>query len=89
MVVAEALAHAIPVVVSRGTPWRGVLERGCGLWVDNDPAALADAIAAMRDRDLQAMGQCGRKWMELEFSWPSVATAMRGLYQRLVSGKGA
>ena len=89
MVVAEALAHAVPVVVSRGAPWRGVLEHGCGLWVDNDPATLADAITAMRDRDLQAMGQSGRRWMELEFSWPSVAAAMRGLYQRLVSGKGA
>lgn len=89
MVVAEALAHAVPVIASRGTPWRDVLGWDCGLWVDNDGTALAEAIAAMRNRDLQAMGQRGRKWMEVKFTWPSVATAMHGLYQQLVSGQRA
>ena len=44
MVVAEALAHAVPVIASRGTPWSKLELNRCGLWVDNDPATLADAI---------------------------------------------
>ena len=47
MVVAEALAHGVPVIASKGTPWSGVEAHGCGLWVENDPATLAAAIERM------------------------------------------
>ena len=43
MVVAEALGHGVPVVVSRGTPWQRVEREGCGLWVGNRPEELAAA----------------------------------------------
>ena len=44
IVVAEALAHGAAVIASTGTPWKEVERVGCGLWVNNDPASLADAI---------------------------------------------
>lgn len=84
MVVAEALAHGVPVVASRGTPWRRVEEVGCGLWVGNDPESLAGALAAARTMPLREMGRRGREWMGREFTWPRVAEKMLGLYSGLV-----
>jgi glycosyltransferase involved in cell wall biosynthesis len=45
IVVAEALAHGVPVIASMGTPWNRLDEMKCGLWVDNDAVSLADAFA--------------------------------------------
>ncbi len=43
--VVEALAHGTPVVVSRACPWASVAQHGAGFWVDNEPEAVADALA--------------------------------------------
>ena len=83
MVVAEALAHGVPVVASEGTPWRALAERGCGFWVRNDPDALAATLLAARSAELAAMGRSGRAWMEDEFRWESVAARMIAAYRRV------
>jgi glycosyltransferase involved in cell wall biosynthesis len=84
MVVAEALAAGIPVIASRGTPWAGLEDRGCGLWVDNSAQSLAEAIRRMSDAPLAAMGLRGRQWMAADFSWDAAARAMCTLYGSLV-----
>ncbi len=84
MVVAEALAHAVPVIASKGTPWSGVEAHGCGLWVENDPATLAAAIERMSTMPLREMGIRGRQWMEAEFNWETVAREMLRLYGKLL-----
>ena len=84
MVVAEALAHGVPVIASKGTPWSGVEARGCGLWVENDPATLAAAIERMRGMPLSEMGERGRRWMKEEFTWETVTREMLRLYGKLV-----
>ena len=84
MVVAEALAHGVPVIASKGTPWSGVEARGCGLWVENDAATLAGAIERMSTMPLQEMGQRGREWMEQEFTWETVSRRMLELYGKLL-----
>ena len=87
MVVAEALAHDVPVIASRGTPWRELMQRGCGLWVQNDPASLVKAITEMRGLDLSQMGRNGRQWMEESFSWEAAAGRMYTVYSSLVAGE--
>jgi len=82
IVVAEALAHGVPVIASKGTPWRRLEEMQCGLWVDNDPESLAVAIRSISTMQLQNMGLRGREWMQNEFSWHSVTKQMLDLYQR-------
>lgn len=84
LVVAEALSHARPVIASRGTPWREVEDRGCGLWVHNDPPALAAAIQQIAASDRAAMGLRGREWMQQSFSWRESARCMFALYQHLL-----
>jgi glycosyltransferase involved in cell wall biosynthesis len=85
IVVAEALAHGVPVIASKGTPWSRLEEMKCGLWVDNDPGTLASAIRRISGMSLQHMGFIGREWMQKEFSWRSVTEQMLGLYRRCVA----
>jgi len=85
IVVSEALAHGVPVIASRGTPWRRVEEIGCGLWTDNDPVSLATAMKRITSMPLREMGCRGRQWMQREFAWDSLAEQMSGVYRNLIS----
>jgi glycosyltransferase involved in cell wall biosynthesis len=85
LVVAEALAHGVPVIASRGTPWSGVQEKGCGLWVENESSSLAAAIVRMASMPLVEMGDRGREWMRTEFAWDRIAADMVQQYQTLLS----
>jgi len=85
-VVVEALSCMTPVVTSRGTPWEELETLGAGRWVDNAPAALADALEPyLRDALLSAQaGERGRDLVERCYSWTAVAGAMRGVYEEAV-----
>ena len=85
IVVAEALARGVPVIAGKGTPWSGIETNECGLWVDNDPQELAQAIDRASKMPLTAMGERGREWMEREYSWSTVARQMRNLYRSLIA----
>jgi glycosyltransferase involved in cell wall biosynthesis len=85
MVIAEALAHARPVIASTGTPWREIQKRGCGFWVENDPGSLRSAIESIGCSDRLAMGIRGREWMIEEFSWERQARRMLSLYESLLA----
>ncbi|HEY5627213.1 MAG TPA: glycosyltransferase, partial [Nitrospira sp.] len=84
MVVAEALAHGLPVIASKGTPWSGLVRRGCGLWVDNSPDSLAEAVGTLHKSDMHRMGLAGREWMKESYSWEMVATQMYKSYQSIM-----
>jgi glycosyltransferase involved in cell wall biosynthesis len=84
MAIAEALAHAVPVIASRGTPWSSMEQRGCGLWVDNSPQKLAEAISSVRTRPLKEMGTQGRVWMKAEFGWEAIAGKLVKVYETLL-----
>ena len=89
MVVAEALAHACPAVVSRGAPWSGLETEDCGWWVEHDVPSLTAALAAamsLPGDQLAVMGLKGRAWMERDFGWDSVAQRMEAAYRWLVEG---
>src|SRR5262249_44577551 len=83
LVVAEALAHAVPVIASRGMPWGRVEDIGCGLWVENDPRNLAEAICQISSMPLTDLGGRGRQWMQREFAWDSLAEKMAHVYREL------
>lgn len=87
MVVAEALAHAVPVVAAKGTPWRRLEEVGCGLWVENEPSCLGQAIERMARADRRRMGVLGREWMQREYSWKGRAEAMGQVYAEILTAE--
>jgi glycosyltransferase involved in cell wall biosynthesis len=87
IVVAEALAAGVPVIPSRNTPWQGVEEHGCGLWVENTAPALVDAITAIEGADLAQMGRRGRDWMARDFGWERIACDMYDSYRMALAGR--
>jgi glycosyltransferase involved in cell wall biosynthesis len=84
--VAEALAAATPVVVTKGAPWAGLETHGAGWWcdvgIDSLTATLEKALA-LSSAELKVMGRRGRAWMEDEYSWNRVACMMDLTYKWL------
>lgn len=80
---AEALAHAIPVITTTGTPWQVLETEGCGWWVAPETSAIAGALAdatARADADLVAMGATGRSWVADNLHWPAIAKQFADAY---------
>ena len=87
MVVAEALAHGCPALVSEGAPWADLGTEGCGWWVKDNVYDLKAAMAAAMSlpaAELARMGGRGRAWMERDYGWESVARRMNSAYHWLL-----
>jgi glycosyltransferase involved in cell wall biosynthesis len=88
IVVAEALAHRIPVLTTKGTPWSDLETCRAGWWIDLgvEPLrrALKEAIA-LSDEERRAMGERGHQFVQ-RFNWPSIAARMIEFYQWLTHG---
>lgn len=86
LTVAEALAAGTPVISTKGAPWAGLSEHGCGWWIDHGvesmSAALANAMVCPRQA-LNQMGSRGRDWMLKDYSWDHVGQEMFMAYQWL------
>ncbi|MBC7520896.1 MAG: glycosyltransferase [Sandarakinorhabdus sp.] len=90
IVVAEALAHGVPVVASTGTPWADLPGAGCGWHVPPDPGSLAAALATAMALPAAAraeMGRRGHAHARAAFGWPRIAGQMLGFYDWLLSGR--
>ncbi|MER8479337.1 glycosyltransferase [Mesorhizobium sp. M1163] len=89
MVVAEALAHAVPVITTTRTPWSGLVGEQAGWWIAPEPSAIAAALDDAFSKpagDLESMGCRGEKWMRRDFSWDAIGRSMVELYQWLLLG---
>lgn len=83
MAIAEALAHGLPVLTTRGTPWEELPRRGCGWWAETSVEGLAAGLeraTATPTDTLRKMGQAGREWMIGEFSWKRVSAETHECY---------
>jgi glycosyltransferase involved in cell wall biosynthesis len=86
MVIAEALAHGVPVLTTTGTPWERLGASQCGWQVEPHVAALAVGLkhATALDTDaLRAHGERGRDLVMSELAWPAVARKFVNLYERI------
>lgn len=89
VVVAEALAHGLPVVTTRGAPWADLEVYGCGWWIDTgvDPLVLAlRQAAALGDAERRVMGERGQAYVQ-RYDWDRIAEQTLALY-RWVLGRG-
>lgn len=87
MVVAEALAHARPVLTTTAVPWPGLEETGSGWRVAPTPAGLAEGlqVATALDRaTLRSMGLRGRERLAPRYDWEGVAESFIEQYERLI-----
>lgn len=85
IVAAEALAAGVPVITTKGTPWREI-HGSCGWWVDVAADPLASALREamnLGDDERAAMGERGRSLVEAKYRWASVGRALAELYREI------
>jgi len=82
IVVAEALAHGLPVITTRGAPWHDLELFRCGWWIDIgvDPlvSALREAMS-LTDSERIAMGIRGRTYVK-RYNWNTIALQTAHVY---------
>jgi len=86
MVLARALACALPVVASDIPGYRGVAGTETGKLVPpGDAPALADAVVEVLADEprRRALGAAGRRRVERDYSWDSIAERLLGVYGRV------
>jgi glycosyltransferase involved in cell wall biosynthesis len=82
---AEAMAAAVPVVVTRTCPWAEVERHGAGYWVEQSADAIAGAVQALLadPTAARAMGARGRALIEQKYRWDVVARDLIQYYERI------
>ena len=88
MTVAESLSVGTPVITTKGTPWRGVIDKKSGYWVENSKNSLVSCLQeALPDLlKLRKMGLNGQRWMLQAYSWDAVAKEMQAMYAWKIQG---
>ena len=89
LTIAEALAHELPCIVTKGAPWSGLEDRACGWWIERSEGSLRNALMEAMDspdNELRAMGRRGRQWMMDAFSWTEAGEKMLQTYRWLLGG---
>ncbi|BBY42463.1 alpha-(1-2)-phosphatidylinositol mannosyltransferase [Mycolicibacterium celeriflavum] len=71
----EALASGTPAVVSRTSALTEILDAGSGVAADNNPVAIANAVASVISRPETVRRNEARRRAE-HFTWPRAATGM-------------
>ena len=89
MVVAEALAHGLPVVTTDAVPWPDLERLNCGWRAPVNVDALAAVLSVatgLSAPDRAAMGARGLELVRTDFSWESVAQRFLDLYSSVAGG---
>jgi glycosyltransferase involved in cell wall biosynthesis len=92
IVVAEALAHGMPVLTTTGAPWSILRDSGCGWWVDPTVDGIAEGLRQATILDpatLQAMGAKGRALVIGEFDWKRIADRILSTYEVILASAAA
>ena len=95
IVVAEALWAGVPVITTKGTPWKELEDRKCGKWIDlpeegsnpSDWPTLVSALEcmiSMSDDERRQMGERGRMLVEEKYTWDAVVKAMVKGYEAIL-----
>ena len=86
LVVLEALGARVPVITTKGAPWRDLIRYGCGWWTDISTEAIGTALAdalGMPASELAALGHRGFDLVNREYNWSEIARKTIRLYDWL------
>jgi len=92
VVVAEALAHLLPVLTTTAGGWSMLVDYGCGWWVEPTVDGITEGLrqdTVISVGELAAMGKRGREVALQKFRWEEVARQFTSAYQLLLGGRAA
>lgn len=88
-IVTEALVRGVPVIASKGMPWKDLEDYHCGWWIDNDQDTINHAIMMAyntSEEDRIQMGMNGKKLMRDKYSVEVLGGKMKQLYEWILYG---
>jgi glycosyltransferase involved in cell wall biosynthesis len=88
-VVAEALVCAVPVITTKGTPWKDIEHCDCGRQVPVNAEAIEGAVVSllkMTPAMRAEMGQRGRNLICKKYTWDIAAGKMLSVYRAILAG---
>ena len=89
LVVAEAMAHGLPVITTHGAPWGELCTHNAGWWIEPTIPALVAALrtaTSMGDEQRRAMGERGRALIAMRYSWEKVVADTASVYRWVLQG---
>lgn len=89
MVVLEAWAYSLPVLMTEECNLREGFDAGAAFRIGPEADSIAGGIRSlirMGESERQAMGRRGRELAERQFTWESVGRRMRAVYRWLLDG---
>lgn len=82
LVVIEAMAHGLPVLVSDGVDSHVYVRRAkCGTVVKSNSAAVGKGLSELLRQPLEEVGERGRQYVEEHLAWPRIAAALGAHYE--------
>ena len=87
--VAEAMAARLPIVCTKGAPWRCIDEVNAGKWVDISSKGIMlglEYIMNATDSARYFMGENGRMWAAQNLDWGIIARNLIMFYDDIVNG---
>lgn len=88
MVIAEALSCGIPVITTKGTPWKDLIDYNAGAWINIGVESLTKTLEEFlvkNPTEIKQMGKNGRKLIEEKYSIESVGNKFIELYQWILN----
>lgn len=87
MIIGEALVRGIPVIASKGTPWKDLETKKCGWWVDNDVKTIRktmnEAFHISEKRRIE-MGKNGKELISQKYTMDKVGKKLGETYRWLL-----
>ena len=89
-VVIESLAHGVPVICTKGAPWKELDDYKCGWWIDIGVEPLTKALKdamSLTDIGRSEMGARGKSLIEAKYTWNSVVRVVLKGYEEVLGAK--
>lgn len=83
----EGLAAGLPVIATKGTPWKDLVDCKCGWWIDQGVDALESCLRSVLNTPtstLTCMGKSGQELVDRKYLWASVAEQVINGYGQLL-----
>jgi alpha-1,6-mannosyltransferase len=85
LVILEAMACGLPVVAARASAIPELIDESVGMLAEPGSAtSMAEAIVALYERDVAAVGKVARERVLRQFTWTQAFHAQTGIYANLL-----